>query len=734
MGVESGRPVAGRPRCSGGGALFEQRDADRPAVGGGVASDDATGGFEARLVVAWREEEADDRLFGQASGGEAAQSGFRNIAQLNRSDLAEGGLVGFFGDDDGGDGSGGPTSGSAAAFDQVRIAILGQVHQAETLARLASGGLSHGDRFLLRGRKRCCYGHLSTPTGRDVIGSFMDGPIKVRFPTVHLIGAGPGDPSLLTQAALNILRQADAVVFDALIDRRLLDLLPAHAERIDAGKRAKKQAMSQQQIHELLLTLSARHGCVVRLKGGDPLVFARGAEEIEFLTRHGVSCRVVPGITAAMAGLLAAGIAPTHRDRSPGLLLATGHTAAGSGLPGEAGQVGLEGRHAFWSAAVAEGVTVVLYMAAAGAADHLRCLQRAGTPADTPAAMVQWASWDRQLSVAGTVQTLPDQIAASGIGPPAVLIVGRQAAHRLDFSPGWLPWSRESAPCGVGGEGGDRVEAGSTGGAGRAGSTAAGAAVLLLSSDGRVDTFARAWRRQQAWRVRTVAMIRIVDPPDASLLAEAVLRLSDVDWLVLCSPNGVRRLERALLQQQRDSRALAGVRLAVVGQATGQELKARLGVTADLVGQSGGSAGMIDQWLKRPDCPDHRSNVLVLKSEQSVSDWSRLREVSGATVLEVVAYRAQVVTGFPRRIADMLQKELFSWVVIKSPTLAEGFAAAIQKLPAGIALPPICSIGPTTSARLRELGLPPAVEGAYPTAEHLAQAMIQSASDGGRRC
>ncbi|MCC4598129.1 uroporphyrinogen-III C-methyltransferase [Xanthomonas campestris pv. phormiicola] len=233
--------------------------------------------------------------------------------------------------------------------------------------------------------------------------------------TVTLVGAGPGDPGLLTLNALHALRSADVVLHDRLVSAAILDLLPGTAERIEVGKSASGHSVRQEQIHALLLEHARRGRRVVRLKGGDPFVFGRGGEELEYLRAHGVPYAVVPGITAALACAAYAGIPLTHREHAQSLRLVTAHC-----------------KESFdtldWAALAQERQTLAVYMGVAGLDTVRERLLRAGRAADTPFALVENGSRPEQRVVVGTLADLPDTARAHQLRSPALLILGEVAA------------------------------------------------------------------------------------------------------------------------------------------------------------------------------------------------------------------------------------------------------------------------------------------------------------------
>jgi len=238
--------------------------------------------------------------------------------------------------------------------------------------------------------------------------------------TVHLVGAGPGDPELITVRGAEILRHADVVIYDRLASPALLDLAPSAAERVYAGKEPGRSAMPQAEIDALLVARALEGRTVVRLKGGDPFVFGRGGEELLACVDAGVPCEIVPGITSAVAAPALAGIPVTHRGVAQSFAVVTGSTAHGDDVD---------------LARVATATdTLVVLMAAGKLAATCAELIRAGRPSDEPAAIVQWAATPEQRVVVGTLDDLPAMATAARIGPPATLVVGAVVALRTATS------------------------------------------------------------------------------------------------------------------------------------------------------------------------------------------------------------------------------------------------------------------------------------------------------------
>ncbi len=250
---------------------------------------------------------------------------------------------------------------------------------------------------------------------------------------VWLCGAGPGDPGLLTLHAINALRQADVVVYDALVDLRILDWAGVEAERIYAGKRGGKPSPKQRDISLRLVTLARQGKRVLRLKGGDPFVFGRGGEEAQTLVSHGIPIRIIPGISAGIGGLAYAGIPVTHRDVNQSVTFVTGHDQSGN-TPSTLD----------WQAIGKASEVIVIYMGMKHAGQIAEALIAAGRDANEPVAVVTSATTPAQHVLETTLGRLEADIAAAALEPPAIICIGRTVLMRQALD--WQSMAAGSSP------------------------------------------------------------------------------------------------------------------------------------------------------------------------------------------------------------------------------------------------------------------------------------------------
>ncbi|HVM10502.1 MAG TPA: uroporphyrinogen-III C-methyltransferase [Acidimicrobiales bacterium] len=358
--------------------------------------------------------------------------------------------------------------------------------------------------------------------------------------TVYLVGAGPGDPGLLTVRGAELLRRADVVIYDRLSVASLLDLAPAAAERISVGKTPRGPSTPQEEINRLLVENGRHHETVVRLKGGDPFVFARGGEEALALAAAGVSFEVVPGITSAIAAPAYAGVPVTHRGLSTSFTVVTGHEDPWAATETD------------WDAVARVGGTIVVLMGVATRGEIAERLMRAGRAAATPVTAVSWGTRPEQR----TVRTTLGELGVAPVGPTSTIVIGPVAA--LD-----LRWF-EDRPL-------------------------FGRRVVVPRSQEQAGALATRLRELGAEAVE-VPLIAV--EPGEPVTAGA---LDAVDWVIVTSPTAVA----ALFSSLRDGRDLGRVRVAALGPGTAGALRER-GIVADLVPGRSNAEGLLDEFEDGP--------------------------------------------------------------------------------------------------------------------------------------
>ncbi|MGN6170906.1 MAG: uroporphyrinogen-III C-methyltransferase [Solirubrobacteraceae bacterium] len=486
--------------------------------------------------------------------------------------------------------------------------------------------------------------------------------------TVYLVGAGPGDPGLLTARALELIAAADVIVYDRLIPPGVLDQARADAQLIYAGKEGGDKSASQAEIERLLVDHGAAGRTVVRLKGGDPFVFGRGGEEAEALAAQGIPFAIVPGVTAGVAAPAYAGIPVTHREQASAVAFVTGHEDPSK-----------EGSALDWNALARFPGTLVIYMGVRRLRTIAARLLEAGRPADEPAAVVERGTDARQRVVGAPLAGIAEAVADEGLRAPAVTVIGPVAAlhERLEwFAAGPL----------------------------------AGHAVAVTRARAQSSGLARRLRELGAEVVESPA-IRIV-PIDGP-----APELKRYDLVCLTSPNGVQRLFERLASSGRDARALAGARVAAIGPGTAGALRDH-GVIADVVPERFVAEALVEA-LEALSF----SRALVARAAGARDVLPDALRARGAEVDVLELYET---VAEPLSQAQLAALERADYVTFtSSSTVRFLVAAAGGSLGEGRR---IVSIGPVTSATLREHGLEPDVEAQRHDIGGLVEALLQDAA------
>ena len=462
--------------------------------------------------------------------------------------------------------------------------------------------------------------------------------------TVYLVGAGPGDPGLLTVRGAELLRRADVVVYDRLASPALLALAPPDAELIAAGKSPGDVDLTQDETNQVLVEQGRRANCVVRLKGGDPFVFGRGGEEAEALAAAGVPFEIVPGITSAIGAAAYAGVPVTHRGVSTHFTVVTGHEDPAKNRT-----------DVDWDALARAGGTLVILMGAGRIGDIAQLLIDGGRSPDTPVAAVRNGTRPDQTTVRATLATIGDV----GVRAPSAIVVGEVAA--LDLS--WF----EARPL-----------------------------------FGRSVVVTRAREQASELRVRLEELgAEVLELPAIAIapIDFSVPDLAAYEWLVFTSANGVRAFfDDGLTPAGLDARAVAGVKVAVIGPGTAREL-ATHGLRPDLVPERFVAESLLDAF---PAPSTDGARVLLARAETARDVLPDGLTERGYAVDVLPVYRTVRATPDPALLARVTDGR-FDAVTFTSSLTVENFCAHVDPLPDPFPL--VVSIGPVTSATVASHGL-----------------------------
>ncbi len=490
---------------------------------------------------------------------------------------------------------------------------------------------------------------------------------------VFLVGAGPGDAGLITLRGCQCLAEADAVFYDYLVNPQILAHARADAELVCIGRHGQGRILSTDEVNGCIVELARAGQTVVRLKGGDPAVFAHAAEEIAALEAARINYEIVPGITAALAVGSYAGIPLTHGDVASAVALVTGQERCGK--PAE---------NLDYAQLAAFPGTLVFYMGVTTARDWTAALVAAGKPPQTPAAIVRRCSWPDQQTIRCTLAGVADEVEARRLRPPALVVVGAVAALVDEHN-----WFTQRPLFGA------RVLVT------RAAGQRAGLAATLAESGAEV-LFQPA--------------IEIGPPDEFAPLDRAIGRLDQYDWLVFASANGVQAFFKRLLGG-RDLRALGRARLAAIGSATADEL-ARYHLHADLMPDEYRSESLVES-LGGEAAAGRR--FLLVRANRGRELLAEELSAAGGRVEQVVAYTSRDVAAADPRVAELLGAEQIDWVTVTSSAIARSlvrlFGDALGKTK-------LASISPLTSATLSELGYGVAAEARTATMEGLVAAIL----------
>ncbi len=503
---------------------------------------------------------------------------------------------------------------------------------------------------------------------------------------VYLIGAGPGDPGLITVKGLQRLREADVVIYDYLAPTELLGAVKTGAEIVYVGKQGGSPRVglhiTQDQINRLLIEKARAGLTVARLKGGDPFIFGRGGEEALVLAEAGVPFEVIPGVTSAIAVPAYAGIPLTHRDWASTVTFVTGVT--GHEDDGDFARIN-------WQQLAVTGNTLVILMGLGRLRHIIDALLGAGRPPQTQAAVIQWGTTARQRSVMAPLSAIADEVERAGLTPPAVIVIGEVVGLRRE-----LNW-HEGKPL-------------------------FGKKILITRAKDQAAEFIELLAHYGAEPVE-FPTIEIKPPSDWAPVDEAIAQLSTFDWLLFTSVNGVEFFMKRLIAKGGDLRKLKGVKIGAIGPKTAEAVH-QFGLVPDLVPKYF-QAEAILEGLHTEALEGKR--ILLPRAKEAREILPQELAKRGADVNVVPVYETIIPTARKEAVKAMLQKHEIAVVTFTSSSTVKNFMALFEGEPVAKWLEgvKIACIGPITADTARELGLHVDIQPVDFTVAALAKAIAE---------
>ena len=487
---------------------------------------------------------------------------------------------------------------------------------------------------------------------------------KQRLGKVYLVGAGPGDPGLITVRGKYLLEKAEVVVYDYLANPKLLKYVPKNAELIYAGKKGGvKHTHTQEEINQMLVDWALTGKTVVRLKGGDPFIFGRGGEEVEKLAQQGVPFEVVPGVTSATAAATYAGIPITHRDYTASVAFLTGHEDPTK-----------ETSNVDWAKLATGAGTIVVYMGIKNLPIIVSNLLKYGRDPNTPVAVVRWASTPQQKSVVGTLATIADVVKEAGIKPPSLIIVGDVVTLREKID--WF----EKRPL-------------------------FGRKIIVTRTREQASEL-MAGLEENGANCLEYNTINIQPVESYEKLDDELERINEYHWILFTSLNGVKYFFQRLYAKGMDARDLKGPSLGVVGKSTA-DLLHEYGVNADLIPPTFTGEGLAESLL---DQGVEGRNVLLPRAVKGREILPETLRGAGAQVTITPVYQNVPQVGRKESLREELEAGKVDMVTFTSSSTVRNFldmvdaadADELQRLLAGVT---IAAIGPITAKTVTDNGL-----------------------------
>ena len=502
---------------------------------------------------------------------------------------------------------------------------------------------------------------------------------------VYLVGAGPGDAGLLTLRGAELLRRADVVIYDMLVNPDLLRLAPQTAELISRGSRGTDKALSQEQINALMIAKAKEGKCVVRLKGGDPYIFGRGGEEAEELAAANILFEVVPGVSSIVAAPNYAGVPLTHRDHCSTFTVLTGHEDPDKD----------DSNLDFEQIARIPGTKVIL-MGLKRLRELTETLIARGLPPETPVAIVRWGTTGRQQSIEGTLATIANTAEQKKISAPAITVIGDVVKLRSKLN--WF----ERRPL-------------------------FGRRIVVTRSREQAGPLSEKLANLGA-EVVEIPTIKIVPPSTdrRQEIIDALLELNSYNWLVFTSPNGVTAFFDLFFRRFHDLRDIGGVRIAAIGPGTAAKLK-ELHLQVDLMPDEALASKIAKAFDKFETLENLK--ICLLRAEVANPELPAALTELGAIVDDVAVYQTVAETEDPGGETARLLANGADWITFTSASTVEHFHKRLD-LPALLKKFPkmkLASIGPETSKAIQALQLKPSFEAKEHTIEGLVAGLLAAA-------
>jgi uroporphyrinogen III methyltransferase/synthase len=493
---------------------------------------------------------------------------------------------------------------------------------------------------------------------------------------VYLVGAGPGDPGLITIKGLKVLEKADTVIYDYLANPELLSNCREDAELIYVGKKGGSHTMSQEEINKLLAKKALEGKLVVRLKGGDPFLFGRGGEEIEELIKHGIPFEVIPGVTSAIAVPAYAGIPVTHRNFTSTLAIVTGHEAEGK----------KESKIDF--SALAKLGTLVFLMGVKNLPHIVENLLKEGKSKDTPCAVIQWGTTPKQKVATGTLENIVDRAAEAGITAPAIIVVGEVVSLREKFK--WF----ENKPL-------------------------FGKRILVTRTREQASKLKEALVElgAEVFEVPTIKVEYILNDETLTKLKE----LPKYDWLVFTSENGVIAFFSALAKLDLDLRFIANQKVAVIGPGTESALK-KYFIKPDLRPEKDYTQEGLLAAFSSVDLKGKR--VLLLRAKVAREVLPRGLAELGANVEILPIYETKLPEESKEKLVSILRQGV-DVITFTSSSTVENFFKLLEGTEVKLSKVLFAVIGPITANTLRQYGFEPEIIAKENTIPGLVSAILE---------